>query len=226
MATSDIAIQFKIITDNSTDKTKTKEEFNEFLEDQIEKLEFDYDNYVAFVVDNINDTKMANKAILLRLNGGDTQVFYNSVDTYLISKSKTEAVTKSDYGLMTNDLYLMLKSIDSNLNLEKTESIITENNKIINDVIEVDDDKTVSNSNVIYKFKDKKISTIDDIYEIINSQSDSISNIEDFLNSNSNMMSNYTNLDEYIESIVKTKVDSIINRYLNHTHNGQFPTSN
>lgn len=214
----DIEINFKVITDNSTDKTKTKEEFEEFLEDQIQSLELQFENYIAFVIDNINDTESANRAILLRLNSGDTQIFYNSTDTYLKSKSKLEEATDSDYGVMSPHDHAVLYNLDQNMNTDEANSILNQNNEVLKDIIEIDDEKTITNTNKIYKFKDGKISTIEDIKNQLEDQNESLSNIEDFLNADSDMMSNYTNLQEYIDRIISDSVSNIIDGYINHTH--------
>ena len=212
-------ISFQIVNDSTSDKTKTKEEFQEFLEDTIMKLELQYDDYVAFVVDNINDTEGANRAILLRLNGGDTQVFFNSSDTFLMSRavSANEEVTSDNYGLMSPINLAKLLNLDDNLNIEKTNSTVASNNEILSDIIEVDEEKTVNNKNKIYKFKEGKISTIDDINDQLEAHSESIEAISDFLQLE-NTNSQYLNIQEYIETLVDAKVDKIVSDYINHTH--------
>jgi len=216
---NDTQISFQIVTDNGTDKTKTKEEFLEFLDESIMKLELQYESYIAFVVDNINDTEGSNRAILLRLNGGDTQIFFNSSDTFLMSRavSAKEEVTSDNYGLMSPVNLAKLLNLDDNLNIEKTNATVASNNEILTDIVEVDEEKTVSNTNKIYKFKEGKISTIEDIKDQLEDQAETIENISDFLNSG-NVLTQYSDIQDYIETLVESKVDKIVNEYINHTH--------
>jgi hypothetical protein len=211
-----IELEFRIITDNTSDTTKTPEDFNDYLEDTIQTLELNSDNYVAYVVDNMNDTSSANRALLLRYNGGDTQIFYNSTDNYLKSRSKSDLSTASDNGLMSSHDYALLRNLDENLNIEDTSALVENNNEILTDIIEVDEDKTVTNTNKIYKFKENKISTIDDINERLDTDEENIENIMDFLDED--LVSSYANLKEYIDSLIASSVDTIISDYINHTH--------
>jgi len=224
MATTDTTINFKIITDSTATRTKTAEEFKEYLEDQIISLESQYENYIAFVVDNNNDAEGANRAILLRIQGGETQVFFNSSDTFLRSRavSADEKVSNSDYGLMDPVDYLVLMNLNKNLNVNETSSIVKQNNTILNNIIELDEEKTTNVNNPIYKFKDKKISTIDNIDSELESIHEDIDNINSFINGNNDeLVSNYVSLKEYIDAIVKESANDIINGYINHTHTGR-----
>ena len=214
----DLSINFKIIT-GENNETMTIDEFESFLDDQKETLDLQEGNYLAYVVDNMYaEGNEANKAILLKLNDGETQVFYNSADTYIKSMSKRDHVSDSDYGIMSPKDYTTLYNLDQNLNTEEAVSILNNVNDVVNDIVEVDEDKTVTNTNKIYKFKDGKISTIDDILSKLDEINENLTDIQAFLSGNDNMFSEYTDLASYIQETIQSQIGNIINSYINHTH--------
>ena len=214
----DLSINFKIIT-GENNETMTIDEFEDFLGDQKETLDLQEGNYLAYVIDNMYaEGNEANKAILLKLNDAETQVFYNSTDTYIKSKSKRDHVSDSDYGVMSPKDYTTLYNLDQNLNTDEATSIINNLNDVVNDIVEVDDDKTVTNTNKIYKFKDGKVSTIDDILSKLDEVNENLTDIQAFLLGNSNIFSEYTDLASYIQETIQNQIGSITNSYINHTH--------
>lgn len=222
MTDANIQLEFRIITDETSDKTKTPEEFQDFLDEKITNLELASDSFIAYVIDNMNDTESANRAILLRYNGGETQIFYNSIDVFLKSRSKSDLATASDNGLMSSHDHALLKNLDANLNTDEATSIITSTNEIIKDIIEVDKDATVSDKNKIYKFKDKKISTIDKINNKLSELEELLNEIWNFINpENNELMYTHSSIQDYINELIKNSEQSIVNDYINHTHQNQ-----
>ena len=54
MTDANIQLEFRIITDETSDKTKTPEEFQDFLDEKITNLELASDSFIAYVIDNMN----------------------------------------------------------------------------------------------------------------------------------------------------------------------------
>lgn len=214
--------EFKLVTDGDNTKTKTAEEFEIFVNNKIQELDLQYDNYIAFVIDNTTDELSSNKALLIRYKGGETQKFYKSTDTFLKSRSESDKATASDNGLMSANDYALLRNLDQNLNINDTNTVVAANNKILSDIIQVDEDNTKTNSNIIYKFKDKKISTIDEIQTKLNDIDNRLTELLKFFSSgydnDDDIISNYDSMAEYINSLITNSSSDIISNFINHTH--------
>lgn len=216
MAVTNTEVQFCLKLGNKTCENKAA--FNDFIEEQMVSL-VNVPDYICYVIDNEDDPDYSHKALIIRNNGNEPNVFFNSMDTFLKSRSamdkesEKELANASDHGLMSNYDYTLLRNLDAVFNIEDATNKIEENSNIINEIFEESKKSKVNNK--VYHIKEGKVDNFDEINEKVKANSDTIEDISTFIQG---IQTKYATLEDYITDKIKNSAKDILDGYINHVH--------
>lgn len=209
-------LEFRLIIKERT--CETLKEFNSLIDGAKAEL-INIPSYLTYIIDNGNDPKHSNKALLLRFNSGEPQVFYNSMDTFSKNNSPTELATSSDNGLFSSYDYVLLRNLDTYLNITDTTNTLAKHDKLLNELFTKNEEESTYKKDV-YNINENAVSNFKLASKNMEDQQTKINDITTFLGEGTDEgMGKYTTLSEYIKSAVNDSINNILNQYINHIHN-------